>query len=197
MSRNIPSLIQQNFASHQDLVRQTLEQLSSRIARAGQILVDCYAQGRKAIFLGNGGSAADAQHLAAEFLGRFLRERRPLPALALHANSSALTAIGNDYGYEQTFVRPLQALAVPGDVIVGISTSGNSRNVIAALAWARQLPCPTLALTGQGGGELARVADVLLDVPSRETPRIQEVHILLGHCLCEMVEMHLDSSDSA
>jgi len=165
-----------------------LAQCLPAITRAADVLIEAYLAGRKAIFFGNGGSAADAQHLAAEFVGRYLRERAPLPALALNTNTSAVTAIGNDYGYEQTFSRQLRALSSPGDVAVGISTSGNSRNVVEALADARELGLFTIAMTGASGGEMWRIADVLIDVPSDETPRIQECHILAGHAICDAVE---------
>jgi D-sedoheptulose 7-phosphate isomerase len=158
------------------------------LTRAADAMIAAYLAGHKAIFFGNGGSAADAQHLAAEFLGRYLRERAPLPALALNTNSSAVTAIGNDYGYEQTFSRQLRALGCPGDVAVGISTSGNSRNVMEALICARELGLFTIALTGASGGQMRSLADVLIEVPSSETPRVQECHILAGHALCDAVE---------
>jgi D-sedoheptulose 7-phosphate isomerase len=161
------------------------------LSAAAEALIAAYRTGNKAIFFGNGGSAADAQHLAAEFLGRYLRERDPLPALALNANTSALTAIGNDYGFEQTFARQLRALSSQGDVAVGISTSGNSPNVVAALACARRLGLVTIALTGASGGQLRGCVDVLIAVPSEETPRIQECHILAGHALCDAVESAL------
>jgi D-sedoheptulose 7-phosphate isomerase len=156
--------------------------------RAAEALIEAYLSGHKAIFFGNGGSAADAQHLAAEFLGRYLRERGPLPALALNTNTSAVTAIGNDYGYEQIFSRQLQALSCPGDVAVGISTSGNSRNVVEALIFARELGLFTIGLTGASGGIMRPLVNVLIDVPSEETPRIQECHILAGHAICDAVE---------
>ena len=155
---------------------------------AADALLLAFRTGHKALFFGNGGSAADAQHLAAEFLGRYLRERTPLPALALHANTSALTAIANDYGYEHVFSRQLQALAAPGDVAVGISTSGNSPSVVEALQCARQLGLHTIGLTGASGGRLRGLVDTLIAVPSEETPRIQECHILIGHALCDAVE---------
>ena len=158
------------------------------LTAAADALIRAYRGGRKAIFFGNGGSAADAQHLAAEFLGRFLRERDPLPALALNVNSSAVTAIGNDYGYENVFSRQLRGLAAAGDIAVGISTSGNSPNVIHGLQCARQMGLLTIAMTGSGGGRMRGVADVLIAVPSEETPRIQECHILVGHALCDAVE---------
>jgi len=161
------------------------------LTAAADALIAAYRGGHKALFFGNGGSAADAQHLAAEFLGRYMRERAPLPALALHTNSSALTAIGNDYGYEHVFARQLEALAVHGDVAVGISTSGNSPNVVQAIATARRLGLVTIALTGSSGGRLRNLADILVAVPSEETPRIQECHILAGHALCDAVEQAL------
>jgi D-sedoheptulose 7-phosphate isomerase len=160
----------------------------ANLTRAADAMIAAYLAGRKAIFFGNGGSAADAQHLAAEFLGRYLRERAPLPALALNTNTSAVTAIGNDYGYEHTFARQLRALCSPGDVAVGISTSGNSRNVVEALICAREIGLFTIGLTGASGGQMRTLVDVLINVPSEETPRIQECHILAGHALCDAVE---------
>ena len=158
------------------------------LTAAAEALISAYRAGHKALFFGNGGSAADAQHLAAEFVGRYLREREPMPALALNANSSAVTAIGNDYGYEEVFARQLQALATPGDVAVAISTSGNSPNVTQAVMSARRLGLFTIGLTGASGGRLRSLVDVLIAVPSQETPRIQECHILAGHALCDAVE---------
>jgi len=187
MSR-LEHLFAANFESSREVKAATLQRLLPELRRAGDVLIAAYGAGNKAIFCGNGGSAADAQHLAAEFVGRYLTERRPLPALALNANSSALTAIGNDYGYEQSFSRQVEAFAQTGDVVIGISTSGNSANVVAAIQRARSLGLATIALTGEGGGKLRGIADVLLDVASRETPRIQECHLLIGHCLCQAVE---------
>jgi len=182
------SILRTNLESsiqvHQRLMNACLSELST----AADALVLAYKTGHKAIFFGNGGSAADAQHLAAEFVGRYLCERDPLPALALNANSSAVTAIGNDYGYEQVFARQLQALAIPGDVAVAISTSGNSGNVVEGVKRARQLGLSTIGLTGASGGRLRGMVDVLIAVPSDETPRIQECHILIGHALCHAVE---------
>jgi D-sedoheptulose 7-phosphate isomerase len=186
-------------ATTADLLRQNLERSIEVHARfmeaclpalnsAADALIAAYLAGHKAIFFGNGGSAADAQHLAAEFLGRYLKERAPLPALALNTNTSAITAIGNDYGYEQTFSRQLSALSSKGDVAVGISTSGNSQNVVEALLRARELGLFSIALTGASGGKLRGMVDVLINVPSEETPRIQECHILAGHAICDAVE---------
>ena len=166
------------------------------LTAAADGLVAAYRAGHKAIFFGNGGSAADAQHLAAEFLGRYLCERRPLPALALNTNCSAVTAIGNDYGYDQVFSRQLEAMAIPGDVAVAISTSGNSPSVIEAILCARRMGLFTIALTGASGGRLLGLVDALIAIPSRETPRIQECHILAGHALCDAVE-HAVTASSA
>jgi len=167
------------------------------MSKAADAIISAYSAGRKAIFFGNGGSAADAQHLAAEFVGRYLRERAPLPALALNSNSSAVTAISNDYGYAEVFARQLEALAVCGDVAVGISTSGNSPNVIQALRAARRLGLFTIGLTGASGGAMRNEVDVLIAAPSDETPRIQECHILIGHALCDAVEQAVTSGTPA
>lgn len=186
--KDLEAQIVDRFQSSIEVKQQTLSALMPSIIEAAKLLVSAYGRGNKAIFIGNGGSAADAQHLAAEFLGRYLLERRPLPALALTTNTSTITAIGNDYGYEQVFSRPLEAMGVPGDVVVGISTSGNSECVIAAMKLAGERQMATIALTGRTGGQMKNFADVLLNVPSTETPRIQETHILIGHVLCEIVE---------
>jgi D-sedoheptulose 7-phosphate isomerase len=169
------------------------------LLRAADALIAAYKAGRKALFFGNGGSAADAQHLAAEFVGRYLHDRRPLPGIALNVNTSTLTAIGNDYGYQEVFARQLEALAIAGDVVVGLSTSGTSGNVVEAIRRARQLGLFTIALTGASGGALKGLVDVLIAVPSEQTPRIQECHILAGHALCEAVEsaMMIESPGSA
>lgn len=158
------------------------------VARVATRVVESLSAGGKVFFFGNGGSAADAQHLAAEFTGRYLRERRALPALALSVNSSSVTAIGNDYGFDLVFARQLEALGTACDVAVGISTSGNSSNVIRALEVAKSKSMFTVALTGASGGRLGDVADCTIRIPSEETPRIQECHILAGHIICEIVE---------
>jgi D-sedoheptulose 7-phosphate isomerase len=169
-------------------VKESLRALVPEIVRAADLLTDAFRRGGKAIFFGNGGSAADAQHLAAEFECRFAFDRRPLPALALHANTSTVTAIANDYDYEGVFARLLRAHARPEDVAVAITTSGTSRNVLAAAEVKREIPFRLVALTGANGAPLARLADVVIAVPSRSTPRVQEAHILIGHVLCEWVE---------
>jgi D-sedoheptulose 7-phosphate isomerase len=157
------------------------------VTQAAMQIVKALRAGGKVLFCGNGGSAADAQHLAAEFTGRYLKERRALPALALHANTSSLTAIGNDYGFDLVFARQLEALGKEGDVLVGISTSGNSRNVIRAMEVAKAKSIYTIALTG-AGGKMKDLADCAICIPSEDTPRIQECHILTGHIICEIAE---------
>lgn len=161
------------------------------VTDAGLIMAQSLAQGGRIFFCGNGGSAADAQHLAAELTGRFLKERRSLAGMTLTGNTSALTAIGNDYSFDEVFSRQLEGLARSGDVIVGISTSGNSPNVLRAMEAARRIGVETIALTGKTGGKLACAADHCIRIPSRETPRIQESHILTGHILMEIIEAEL------
>jgi D-sedoheptulose 7-phosphate isomerase len=155
---------------------------------AGRRLADALRDGRKVLVFGNGGSAADAQHFAAELVGRYLYDRPALPALALSTDSSALTAIGNDMGYEAVFRRQVEAHGVAGDVAIGISTSGRSRNVIEALRVARERGLVTMALTGGGGGQLKDAVDYLIDAPTSDTPRVQELHGLVIHLLCQIVE---------
>jgi D-sedoheptulose 7-phosphate isomerase len=155
------------------------------------MIVSCVRAGGGVLLFGNGGSAADAQHIAGELVGRFLRDRAPIKALALTTDSSILTSLANDSGYEGVFSRQVEALGAPGDVAAALSTSGDSPSVAAGLAAARRIGMKTLALTGEGGGRCAELADVLLDVPSRHTPRIQEAHAVIYHILCELVEAAL------
>jgi len=162
--------------------------LADEIAEIGALLADALGRGHKALLCGNGGSAADAQHLAAELAGRFRRERRPLPALALTTNASTVTAIANDYGYGEVFARQVRAYGRRGDVLVGISTSGGSENVVEAFRAAGEIGLVRIALVGRRGGPLADEADVCLRVPAGETARVQECHILAGHVICEIVE---------
>lgn len=163
------------------------EKLVGQILTVATDCVHCLKAGGKVIFAGNGGSFADAQHLSAEFVSRFMFDREPLASLVLGANNSAISAIGNDYGYEQIFARELHGLANPGDFFIPISTSGNSRNILAAVEQAGRQGIKTAALTGEGGGKLAAVCECLC-VPSRETARIQESHIMIGHIICGLVE---------
>ncbi len=162
-----------------------------RIDNAAQMITSSLRGGGKIHFCGNGGSAADAQHLAAELSGRFYFDRPPLNAEALHCNTSYLTAVGNDYGYDLVFSRLLRGTAKPGDVIVGISTSGNSKNILKAFEVAQEMDVKIIAMTGESGGQMKEYADILLNVPSTDTPRIQESHIMIGHIICELVETAL------
>jgi D-sedoheptulose 7-phosphate isomerase len=190
-------ILRKNIEGSIEVHRRLLEACLPAMTVAADALITAYRSGRKALFFGNGGSAADAQHLAAEFLGRFLLDRRPLPALALHANSSAVTSIANDYGYDHVFSRQLEALAVAGDVAIGISTSGTSQNVLEALKVARKMGLYAIGLSGASGGRMRDLVDVLIAAPSNETPRIQECHILVGHALCEAVEQAIAATPAA
>lgn len=163
----------------------------ARIKEAAAVIEESLRTGGKIHFCGNGGSAADAQHLAAELSGRFYFDRPPLNAEALHCNTSYLTAVGNDYGYDLIFSRLLRGTAKKGDVVVGISTSGNSKNILKAFEVAKELDVHIIAMTGETGGAMKEFADVLLNVPSKDTPRIQESHIMIGHIICELVETAL------
>jgi len=184
--QTIVSSLQASVALKQALLED--QKLIQTIAEVAEAMSRVLADGHKLFFFGNGGSAADAQHLAAELVGRYQQERRALPALALTANTSTLTAIGNDYSYERVFARQLEALCSPGDVAVGISTSGKSPNVLSAMRAAKEIPVTTVGMTGMRGGELAALSDYCICVPSEQTPRIQEAHILIGHILCEVIE---------
>lgn len=161
------------------------------VLRVGLVLAAALKAGGKVLVFGNGGSAADAQHLAGELVGRYLVDRRALPAIALVTDPSIITAVGNDLGFESVFSRQVEAHGRPGDVVIGISTSGRSKNVLRALEWARANGLVTVGLTGGGGGAMAGLVDHLIDVPSHETPRIQEVHGMVVHLLCQIVEEDL------
>ena len=168
-----------------------LQRESGAIEEIGRALVKTFRRGKKALIFGNGGSAADAQHIAAELESKFLRERRALPCLALTTNTSTLTAIGNDYGYERTFARQVEAYARKGDAVIAISTSGNSANVLEAVKRARKVGATTIGMTNEKGGKLKRLVDHCLCVPSADTQRVQECHITVGHILCDLVESSL------
>jgi D-sedoheptulose 7-phosphate isomerase len=172
------------------------QELGATIAQGGHLLVETVRAGGKLLFFGNGGSAADAQHLAAEFVGRYEKDRSPLAAIALTTDTSALTAIGNDYGFEQVFARQIRALGRRGDVAIAISTSGRSQNVILGIEAAREAGLATIALTGGDGGKLAPIVDIAIVVPSTTTARIQECHITIGHVLCEYVDRELLKKDA-
>jgi D-sedoheptulose 7-phosphate isomerase len=179
------------FADHRRVAEAFLAREAVALERAAQMLVDAFRARRRVFFFGNGGSAADAQHLAAEFVNRFLLDRAALPAVALTTDTSVLTSVGNDSAFEAIFSRQLEALGLPGDVAVALTTSGRSPNVVRAVEAARTLGLRLLVITGGRGEALARRADVALVVPSEATPRIQEVHMLAGHVLCELVEAAL------
>jgi D-sedoheptulose 7-phosphate isomerase len=169
----------------------SLSSLASTVSNAVDLMYTSLAAGGQLLVAGNGGSAADAQHIAAELTGRFLIERRPFRALALHANTSSLTAVGNDYGYEHVFARELTAHARTGDVLLAISTSGNSPNILCAIEAARQCQVSVIGLTGETGGQMRAVCDICICVPTRSTPRMQEMHITIGHTICELLEERL------
>jgi D-sedoheptulose 7-phosphate isomerase len=191
VDQKVVSILRESLSLKERILRDL--GLIQTVAAVGEELRRSLRNGGKIFFFGNGGSAADAQHLAAELVGRFDRERRALPAIALTANTSTLTAIGNDYSYDRVFVRQLEALSTPGDIAVGISTSGKSPNVVNAVRSAREAGVTTVGMTGLSGGELASLAHFCIRIPSERTPRIQEAHILIGHILCELVEEDLSN----
>ncbi|MBR3557875.1 MAG: D-sedoheptulose 7-phosphate isomerase [Bacteroidales bacterium] len=189
MNPRIPQSISQSIAVKQAILENP--RFLVRIQQAADLVTASLRGGGKVHFCGNGGSAADAQHLAAELSGRFYFDRPPLNAEALHCNTSYLTAVGNDYGYDLIFSRLLRGTAKAGDVIVGISTSGNSKNILNAFEVAKEMGVHIIAMTGETGGRMKDYAEVLLNVPSTDTPRIQESHIMIGHIICELVETEL------
>jgi D-sedoheptulose 7-phosphate isomerase len=180
-----------SFRTGTDLRNRVARDCGENIVNAAMLIARCLCDGGKLLLFGNGGSAADAQHLAAEFVGRFRIERRALPAIALTTDSSILTAVGNDYGFDQIFARQVQALGRPGDVAIGISTSGNSLNVNSAITQAAKQELKTIGLAGKGGGCLAKCVDISITVASTNVAMIQECHITIGHILCELVENDL------
>jgi D-sedoheptulose 7-phosphate isomerase len=184
-------IIHKRFDETGQIKRQFLQENLSRLTAIIKLIADALENGNKILLFGNGGSAAEAQHLAAEFVNRFLMERPPLPAIALSTDSSILTSIGNDYSFSEIFSKQIVALGKEGDIAIGISTSGNSANVIRAIEVAKEMGIETVALTGNDGGDLAKVANYSLIVPSNSTPCIQEIHMAVGHILCEMVEAQI------
>lgn len=189
LNLTVEQRIRESVAVKEALLRDA--QLIRLIAEVGGDLAEALRGGHRAFLFGNGGSAADAQHMAAELVGRYLRDRPGLPVMALTVNSSSLTAIANDYSYDEVFARQLEALGTAGDIAIGISTSGNSRNVLLAIEVAKRKGMISVGLTGGGGGQLKGLADRCICVPSADTPRVQEAHILLGHILSEIVETEL------
>lgn len=191
MTTDIKKLISDSIATKQ-LVLEDQELLSS-IQQAAKACIDAFKVDKKVLFCGNGGSAADAQHLAAEFTGRFYSDRKALPAEALHCNTSYLTAVANDYSYDVVYSRMVEGIAKEGDILIGLSTSGNSKNIVKAFEQAKAMGICTIGFTGAGGGVMKQWSDHLLAVPSKDTPRIQESHILIGHIICELAEAALVS----
>jgi D-sedoheptulose 7-phosphate isomerase len=187
-------ILEKRFQGLEKTLRSTLAQSSDAICAAAELIVNAYRAGHGVFLFGNGGSAADAQHMTGELNGRFLKERCPLKAQALVGDAATLTSLANDYGYEQVFAKQLLANAQAGDIAFGFSTSGNSKNVIEAFKSAKTIGMKTVALTGKGGGALAGLADVLIEIPSSFTPHIQEAGTAVYHCLCEQIEQSLFGS---
>ena len=183
------STIEFEFSEHLKTAQATLEYISDPLEIAAKLCIDSLQSGGKILIFGNGGSAADAQHIAAELVGRYKVERKGLPAIALTTDTSALTSIGNDYGYNYVFDRQVEALANKGDVAIGISTGGSSGNVINGLKTAKELGCKLIGFSGRDGGEMNNLCDVNLVVPAEDTPRIQEMHIVIGHTVCHLIDL--------
>lgn len=188
-AKKIKEILGESVALKQKIMQN--DELISAIRIATELINNGFKNDKKLLFCGNGGSAADAQHLAAEFSGRFYYDRPPLFAEALHVNTSYLTAVGNDYSYNEIYARIVQAKGREGDILVGISTSGNSGNVVKALEKAKDQGMITIGFTGETGGKMKALCDVLINIPSNDTPRIQEAHITVGHIICELVELEM------
>jgi len=186
MPDKIKDIIQASIDTKQKVLESAA--LIQTVKDCVHVIVTAFKNGNKVLFCGNGGSASDAQHLAAEFSGRFYKDRDALPAEALHCNTSYLTAVANDYSFDVIYSRLVQGIGIKGDVLVGLSTSGNSKNIVAAFEVAREKGITTIGFTGETGGVLKSLSDYLINIPSFDTPRIQESHIMLGHIICEMVE---------
>ena len=189
MQDSITSILRSSISTKESVLADA--GLLRRIEDATKAIIDAFRNGNKVLFCGNGGSAADAQHLSAEFSGRFYTDRDPLPSEALHCNSSYLTAVANDYGYDVVYSRMIKGMGKPGDVLVSLSTSGNSQNILNAMGMARELTMINIALTGASGGKMKAFSDYLINVPSTDTPRIQESHITIGHIICQLAEAQL------
>ncbi|MBX2906986.1 MAG: D-sedoheptulose 7-phosphate isomerase [Taibaiella sp.] len=189
MQQRISEIIKASITTKQRILDNPV--LMMMIEEVTNVMVTAFRNGNKVLFCGNGGSAADAQHLAAEFSGRFYTDRDPLPSEALHCNSSYMTAVANDYGYDVVYSRMIKGMGKPGDVLVGLSTSGNSVNIINAMVEAKKIGMINVVFSGEGGGKLRTMCDYLINVPSNDTPRIQESHIMVGHIICELVESEL------
>ena len=189
------SIIKHEFNEHLKTTEVTMESIGKPIEIAAIICIDSLKNGNKILIFGNGGSAADAQHIAAELVGRYKTERKGLSAIALTTDTSAITSIANDYGYLHVFERQVEALANEGDVVIGISTGGGSANVISALRLANDLGCKTIGFSGRDGGEFNALCDVNLIAIAEDTPRIQEMHILIGHTICHLIELEFSTSE--
>jgi D-sedoheptulose 7-phosphate isomerase len=189
MTPQIKDILEKSITVKQTILSDNT--LLKAVESAVEAIVKSLSGDGKILFCGNGGSAADAQHLAAEFSGRFYQDRKALPAEALHCNTSYITAVGNDYGYDVIYSRMIEGIAKPNDVIVGLSTSGNSANIVKAFEAAKAIGCTTIGFTGDTGGKMKALSDILINVPSSDTPRIQESHITLGHIICELAESNL------
>ncbi len=189
MEQKIRSILEASIAVKQQIIQDS--RMIANLILIKDKMAHAFRDGNKVLFCGNGGSAADAQHLAAEFSGRFYTDRNPLPSEALHCNTSFLTAVANDYGYDVVYSRMLKGIGKSGDIIVGLSTSGNSKNILAAFEQARIMNITTVGFTGAGGGNMKELSDILIDIPSTDTPRIQESHITVGHIICQLVEEEL------
>lgn len=181
-------MIAAELYNHQELIGKVIQTLLLPIENGCAMITETVLSGKKLLIAGNGGSAADAQHIAAEFTGRYVKERKALPAIALSTDTSALTAISNDYGFEQVFARQVEALAQPGDLFLAISTSGNSANILKAIESAKKMNCKVLGLSGRDGGKMNALCDLNIVVPSDITARIQEMHMLIGHIFCKAVD---------
>lgn len=182
------NMIKKELEAHRVTIEKTIEVMIPEIEEASILLIETLKNGNKVLLCGNGGSAADAQHISAELTGRYKTERKGLAGIALTTDTSALTAIANDYGYDRVFDRQVEALAREGDLLIGISTSGHSKNILSAFNVAKELGCSTLGFSGRDGGAMNGICDINLVVPSNDTPRIQEMHILIGHVLCQAVD---------
>ncbi|HVX26255.1 MAG TPA: D-sedoheptulose 7-phosphate isomerase [Parafilimonas sp.] len=194
MNEKIKSIISASIETKQQILNN--DEFIKKIENAVDVIVHAFQQGKKVLFCGNGGSAADAQHLAAEFSGRFYKDRKALPSEALHCNTSYLTAVANDYSYDVIYARLVDGIGVEGDVLIGLSTSGNSGNIIKAFDVAHTNKMITVGFTGASGGKMKDISDHLFNVPSTDTPRIQESHIMIGHIICELVEEKLFGNKS-
>ena len=187
-------IIKDEFRKHIETSHLTSDSITTLLEKASKMCIHSLKNDGKLLIFGNGGSAADAQHIAAELIGRYKTERKGLPAIALTTDTSAITSIGNDFGYSEVFSRQLEALANHKDIVIGISTSGNSANVNKALIKAKDLGCKVIGFSGRGGGEMNNICDINLLVPVNDTPRIQEMHILIGHTICHLIDLAFNDS---